>query len=126
MKNVFDSREKNALTIRIDFSCEWLLSARAKLGRLRRKYRTPETQRQPGAAFASERVNRSRRKYGEPQPRVNVLPSKPRVGSPRISGVPIGLMEKLVCRMTQKDRSASAGQSRWYWKTTVRVPDQRY
>jgi hypothetical protein len=26
----------------------------------------------------------------------------------------------------KKDRSVSTGQSRWYSKTTVRVPDQRY
>ncbi len=122
---LFDTVKKT-LTIRIDFTCEWLLSTRAKLGRLRRKYRTPKTQRRPGAAIASERVNRSRRKYGEPRPRIYVVPSRPILGSPRSAGAPIVLREKLARRTIEKNRSVSAWQRRWCRKTTVRAPDQRY
>src|SRR5580704_9144099 len=46
---------------------------------------------------------------------------------PPRAGVSIGLRERVIRRMTpNKDRSVSVGQCRWYWKTTVRAPDQRY
>ena len=43
-----------------------------------------------------------------------------------ISRLPSGLNDELVRRMIPKDRNVSAMWRRWYAKTTVRVPDQRY